>query len=390
MADTVRDAALLVDYLQNPSIPDNGTRERLIGACQEVIASLETPIETARNHAFLTLDHAVVRSAIQLNIFTLLSKSEHPYSTKELGAATTPPCSDVLLSRLLRYLASPLRLVAEVGPGLWKATPRGSVFALEGFKAGCSMYFDSCGPAFQALPRWICGQGDGQAGSAFQLALPDEDGFFKWLQKDDGKLRAFHSWMDTLARHQFCGQEVVDFNEWISDTVSDQTVVFVDVGGGTGGQSIAFASKRGTRPGRVINEDLVDITPEAQAGLRSRNIDHITYDFFAEQPITGACVYHFRQIFHDWPDDDCVRILRRAKDAMTASSTLLIDEVVLPEKGAHWMVTQRDLTMLALFNAAERSEVQWRALLARAGLRVEEIRCYDERMAFCIIVVKLG
>ncbi|KAM5350424.1 hypothetical protein ACJ41O_006929 [Fusarium nematophilum] len=297
MADTVRDAALLVDYLQNPSIPDNGTRERLIGACQEVIASLETPIETARNHAFLTLDHAVVRSAIQLNIFTLLSKSEHPYSTKELGAATTPPCSDVLLSRLLRYLASPLRLVAE---------------------------------------------------------------------------------------------EVVDFNEWISDTVSDQTVVFVDVGGGTGGQSIAFASKRGTRPGRVINEDLVDITPEAQAGLRSRNIDHITYDFFAEQPITGACVYHFRQIFHDWPDDDCVRILRRAKDAMTASSTLLIDEVVLPEKGAHWMVTQRDLTMLALFNAAERSEVQWRALLARAGLRVEEIRCYDERMAFCIIVVKLG
>lgn len=74
---------------------------------------------------------------------------------------------------------------------------------------------------------------------------------------------------------------------------------------------------------------------------------------------------------------------------MTAASTLLIDEVVLPEKGAHWMVMQRDLTMMALFNAAERSEIQWRALLQRAGLRIEEIRCYDERMAACIIVARL-
>jgi demethylsterigmatocystin 6-O-methyltransferase len=74
---------------------------------------------------------------------------------------------------------------------------------------------------------------------------------------------------------------------------------------------------------------------------------------------------------------------------MTASSTLLIDEVVIPEKGAHWMVMQRDLTMMALFNAAERSEMQWRALLQQAGLRIEEIQCYDERMAACMIVAKL-
>jgi demethylsterigmatocystin 6-O-methyltransferase len=74
---------------------------------------------------------------------------------------------------------------------------------------------------------------------------------------------------------------------------------------------------------------------------------------------------------------------------MTATSTLLIDEAVLPEKGARWMVMQRDLTMMALFNAAERSEIQWHTLLQQAGLRIEELRCYDERMADCVIVAKL-
>jgi demethylsterigmatocystin 6-O-methyltransferase len=103
----------------------------------------------------------------------------------------------------------------------------------------------------------------------------------------------------------------------------------------------------------------------------------------------GASVYHFRQILHDWPDEDCVRLLRLTARAMTKQSTLLIDEVVMPEQGAHWMVTQRDLTMLALFNAGERSKEEWRDLLGKAGLILEEIRTYDERMAASLLVVKL-
>lgn len=98
-------------------------------------------------------------------------------------------------------------------------------------------------------------------------------------------------------------------------------------------------------------------------------------------------MYHCRQIFHDWPEQDCLRILGHIRRAMVPRSTLLIDDVVMPEQGVHWMVTQRDLTMLALFNAKERSESQWRNLLSQAGLRVEEIIRYDEKMAACVIVV---
>jgi hypothetical protein len=53
------------------------------------------------------------------------------------------------------------------------------------------------------------------------------------------------------------------------------------------------------------------------------------------------------------------------------------------------MVTQRDLTMLALFNAGERTEQQWRELMRKAGLVLKEIRTYDARMAANLLVIKL-
>ncbi|CCT63356.1 related to O-methyltransferase [Fusarium fujikuroi] len=338
MASPSTDRLHLIEYLQDPGNPDGESRERLIEACQDVIASLERPIETARKQAFLTLDHAVIRSAIKLNLFKALDKEDRPYSTQELALATTPQCNHVLLSRLLRYLATrPLRLVIETSAGFWQRTARGSVFAQDSFKSGCSMYFDACGPAFQALPTWICTPDHERLHSPFQVAYPGQGSFFKRLQEDDSMLQTFQCWMETVSRHQFCAQETIDFNEWIPDGTSDSDVVFVDVGGGTGDQAIALGYKRIGLPGRIINQDLLPISQEAEEMLRSHNIERITYNFFDEQPLKGACVYHYRQIFHDWPDADCERILRRAKDSMTASSTLLIDEVVLPETGAHWM-----------------------------------------------------
>lgn len=70
-------------------------------------------------------------------------------------------------------------------------------------------------------------------------------------------------------------------------------------------------------------------------------------------------------------------------------SVLLIDEVIMPESGAHWMVTQRDLTMFALYRTGERTEEHWRSLIIEAGLFLDEIRPYDSRMSAFIIVARL-
>jgi hypothetical protein len=154
------DAATLTAYLERTSMPvEEGTRERIIAACELVIMSLRIPIGTARKNAFLTLDQAAIRTAIGLNLFSILSAlcetSARIVSTTELAAKTTPPCEPVLLKRLLRYLAQPLGLVLKQGPDEWSISTSGRSLACEGFGAACKLYSDACGPAFRALPSWI-------------------------------------------------------------------------------------------------------------------------------------------------------------------------------------------------------------------------------------------
>lgn len=50
-------------------------------------------------------------------------------------------------------------------------------------------------------------------------------------------------------------------------------------------------------------------------------------------------------------------------------SKLLINDIVLPNKGAGAFATQSDMSMMSLLAAMERSEAQWRALLECAGLK---------------------
>lgn len=79
-------------------------------------------------------------------------------------------------------------------------------------------------------------------------------------------------------------------------------------------------------------------------------------------------------IFHDWPDDQCLSILQNTVQAMKPGySKLLINDIVLPNKGAGRFATQSDIAMLSLLAAMERSEDQWRRLIERGGLRNRRI-----------------
>ncbi|KAL5374171.1 hypothetical protein PMIN02_012307 [Paraphaeosphaeria minitans] len=72
----------------------------------------------------------------------------------------------------------------------------------------------------------------------------------------------------------------------------------------------------------------------------------MVYDFNIPQPIRGAKAYYMRMILHDYPNEQCRRILQNTISAMTEDSVLLVDEIVLPEVGAAWRATQMDMTML--------------------------------------------
>lgn len=59
-------------------------------------------------------------------------------------------------------------------------------------------------------------------------------------------------------------------------------------------------------------------------------------------------------------------------------SRILINEYVVQNVGATWSVTSMDWLMMALGAVKERTEAQWAALLASAGLRFVKVWMADQ------------
>ena len=150
----------------------------------------------------------------------------------------------------------------------------------------------------------------------------------------------------------------------------------VDVGGGYG--VLVSAVLRAT-PG--LTATLVDrsavVEPArarmAVAGLADR-CTVVAGDFFAALP-AGADAYVLSRVLHDWSDEEAGRILATCRKAVPSGARLLVAEALLPERARDQPAAIRmDLTMLMLFGAArERTEGEYRALLADAGFAVTAV-----------------
>ena len=73
---------------------------------------------------------------------------------------------------------------------------------------------------------------------------------------------------------------------------------------------------------------------------------------------------------------------------MDTDSQLLIDEMVLPNKGVHWWSACLDIHMYTMLNSLERTVDQWHELLEKAGLKIIEIRKYASVMSNSVIIVE--
>src|SRR5919201_5291719 len=141
----------------------------------------------------------------------------------------------------------------------------------------------------------------------------------------------------------------------------DETVV--DVGGGNGSRLVELLKTQPSLRGIVF--DLPE-TERDQAALGDR-IEFVEGSFFERVP--EGDVYILSTILHDWDDERATAILRTIRAAARPDSRLLIlDQIVPPGNepgGGKWL----DLLMLALVSGKERSEAQWRDLLAAGGFK---------------------
>jgi hypothetical protein len=79
-------------------------------------------------------------------------------------------------------------------------------------------------------------------------------------------------------------------------------------------------------------------------------------------------------IIHDWSDDKSRHILRQLLPALEKGySKILINDYVVPDKGAPYPLTSLDWELMSCLGATERTESQWRSLIESADLKVTGI-----------------
>ena len=189
---------------------------------------------------------------------------------------------------------------------------------------------------------------------------------FQYLREHPEEARNFDAFMANFPDHRH--QAVAASYDFSG------AALITDIGGGNGEALRRILSRFPGPRGLVFDRDdvIAAIPPDARSGGR---IDVLGGSFFDNVP-EGADIYLLVRVLHDWSDDDCIRILRNCRTAMTGSARLLIVEQILepdPTLGppAGYLI---DTQMMAMFGTArERTESEFGELLQTSGLALARV-----------------
>ncbi|KAF3323126.1 trans-resveratrol di-O-methyltransferase-like protein [Carex littledalei] len=141
----------------------------------------------------------------------------------------------------------------------------------------------------------------------------------------------------------------------------------VDVGGGTGTTVKVIAE---TFP--ELKCTVFDLPHVISNALKCELFDAVGGNMFEKIPAADAVM--LKNILHDWPDDDCIKILERCREAISpveAGGKVIIVELTIDLETHDQMAIETtlcfDLGMLMAFAAKERSKQEWHNVFQAAG-----------------------
>ncbi|KAL1689190.1 S-adenosyl-L-methionine-dependent methyltransferase [Schizophyllum commune] len=312
--------------------------------------------------------------AVEKNVADILATAPHGLPLDDLAARTGVKAHK--LGRILRALCS-IHVFAEVKPGVFANNHTSQ--ALVGNEGLQSMILSMGGIRYKtsaSLPTVLFDPVRGQSESNVETAFQED-------MKTDLPCCRINPAL-----------------EYPWESLGEATVV--DVGGGIG--SMCLDSAKRFPKLKFIVQDLLPVVQSAPpvwnkelpGAIESGRVQFMEHDFFNEQPVKGADIYHMRYILHDWDDDRAVRILQALRPALLAnprSRLLICDQVMNTTHGcdlvdsapkplpANYGYATRlshmlDLNMMTMFNGRERTAEELAVLSKRAGLVVERIfRC---------------
>ncbi|KAI1080242.1 putative sterigmatocystin 8-O-methyltransferase precursor [Whalleya microplaca] len=398
MAFKVEQAKILAESIEsvinNPHIhshlQDESVRRRLREAGRKLSHLMEAPQDTIHRIIKTPLQLPLVRIGIDTRLFEILAEGNgRTFTNMELARETR--VDPVLMKRLLRYYQSH-EMISQSDDDDYCSNHITKALSSIGGRAGVNHFFETMTPVFMAFPQYLRETGyinpTDPSYTAWNVGKHTDIAPFRWFQSHPKNSEYFLKWMAAQRGGLPIFLDVIDFQQELGQGTTDSTILFVDVGGAKGHQSIALRQRFPVLPGRVVLQELDYVIDQIKKNPLP-GIDTIetqVYNFFTPQPIKGARAYYLRNVLHDWPDDKCKEILQNIKVGMTEDSVLLIDEMVLPERGTPSMATQLDMTMCTTLAAMERSEVQWRSLLNNAGFKILKIWKYTEECSDCVLV----
>jgi hypothetical protein len=150
--------------------------------------------------------------------------------------------------------------------------------------------------------------------------------------------------------------------------------LIADIGGGNGAALRQILARHPHARGLIVEREDVAraLGPDE---LMNGRIDAQVGSFFDGVP-QGADVYLLVRVLHDWSDDDCIRILRRGREAMRDDGLLLICDQVLDPDPSRASPTSYlvDTQMMAMFGSArERTEREFVELLTACGMALRRV-----------------
>ncbi|KXT14074.1 hypothetical protein AC579_10541 [Pseudocercospora musae] len=301
--------------------------------------------------------------------------------------ATGSGAEDTLVRQVLRYLAAHGDL-REVAVDKYATTPLNSTLCTnDGLAGGLKHAGDAYAFSAAHMPDFLAANGYKYPADIESTPYAEGHGLslFKDLAERPALGRAFNKYTATVALGRRSWHDVFPMKEV---DVDDDEVMLVDVGGGRGHELAALARKQ--LPGELVLQDLPEVVSQVPREWKSRFTSQ-AHDYFTPQPRKDVRAYYMRRVLHEYNDEKCTQILSYTRDAMKPGySSLLINELVIPDTGCSPASATFDLIMMTVLGARERTKTEWETLIGNIdGLTIKKMHKLEET-GECIIEVVRG
>lgn len=285
--------------------------------------------------------------------------SDRPRLVSELAQQTG--CHEPSLFRLLRGLAS-LGVFAEQADGRFHGTELSEYLRKDHPHSVAASVLMIGGTQYLAWSELLHSVRTGETGFEKLHGEP----IFDWLGKHPDEAALFDQAMVSIhGRETAAIIAAYDFS--LFGTIAD-------LGGGNGSQLCEILTANPQAKGIVF--DLPHVVERADSYIAAMRLSSrcqtVGGSFFDSVPV-GADAYLLRHIIHDWTDEQSQTILQTVRRAIPSHGKLLIIETVIPPGNDPSFAKLLDLTMLVIPGGKERTEPEYRELLASAGFRLTRI-----------------